>query len=174
VTVAVLPATFDPITYGHVDVIRRAAALFDRLIIAVYAHPKKANVLFSAADRVEMVRESLGDLDNVVVEPFSGLVVDVARERGATVLVRGLRWVSDFEFEFQQAAANRKLLPGLETICVFANTDYVFFSSSIIKEIAENGGDVAAMVPGPVARRLRERFSNSVANATREVTPSTF
>lgn len=173
-TVAVLPATFDPITYGHVDIIRRAAKLFDRVIVAVYAQPSKARVMFSVDERLDMVRESLADLPNVEVERFSGLVVEFARRVGATVLVRGLRWVSDFESEFQQAAANRKLLPGLEVVCVFANTDYVFFSSSIIKEIAENGGDVTAMVPEPVARRLRERCTHTVAAVSKEVTPSTF
>lgn len=157
-TVAVLPASFDPITRGHVDIIMRASQLFDRLVVAVYARPRK-NVLFSLDERVAMVRESLAGLDRVEVQPFDGLLVDFVREIGASVVVRGLRWVSDFEYEFQQAAANRRMLPGLETVCVFANTDYVYFSSSIIKDIAENAGDVSSMVPDPVARRLRERFA---------------
>ena len=156
-TVAVLPASFDPITHGHVDIIMRASRLFDHLVVAVWARPKK-NVLFSLEDRVNMVRESLTGLDNVEVRAFDCLLVDLVREIGATVVVRGLRWVSDFEFEFQQASANRKMLPGLETVCLFASTDYVFFSSSIIKEIAENAGDISSMVPEPVERRLNERF----------------
>jgi pantetheine-phosphate adenylyltransferase len=158
VTVAVLPASFDPITHGHVDIITRAAQLFDRLIVAVYAHPRK-NVMFTLEERVAMVRESLDGVDHVEVRPFEGLLVDFVREIGASVVVRGLRWVSDFEYEFQQAAANRRMMPGLETISMFATTDYVYFSSSIIKEIAENAGDVSSMVPEPVARRFRERFS---------------
>lgn len=156
-TVAVLPASFDPITCGHVDIVSRAATLFERLIVAVYASPRK-NVMFSLDERVAMVRESVQTIDHVEVAAFDGLVVDYAREVGAGVLVRGLRWVSDFEYEFQQAAANRAMLPGLEVVAMFASTDYVFFSSSIIKEIAENAGDITSMVPAPVARRLMERF----------------
>lgn len=161
-TVAVLPASFDPITRGHVDIVRRASRLFDRLVVAVYARPKK-NVLFPIDERVAMVTESLAGLENVEVTPFDGLLVDFVREIGAGVVVRGLRWVSDFEYEFQQAAANGRMLPGLETVCLFASTDYVFFSSSIIKEIAENAGDVSSMVPDPVARRLMERFPRPAA-----------
>ena len=164
-TVAVLPASFDPITRGHVDIIARASTLFDRLVVAIYARPKK-NVLFPLEERVAMVRESLDGLPNVDVQPFDCLLVDLMRELGATVVVRGLRWVSDFEFEFQQAAANRRMLPGLETVCLFASTDYVFFSSSIIKEIAENGGDISSMVPDPVARRFRERFPARAATVS--------
>jgi pantetheine-phosphate adenylyltransferase len=162
--VAVLPASFDPITRGHVDIIARASTLFDRLVVAVWARPKK-NVLFPLDERVEMVRESLDGLPNVEVCSFDCLLVDLVREIGASVVVRGLRWVSDFEFEFQQAAANRKMLPGLETVCLFASTDYVFFSSSIIKEIAENAGDIGSMVPEPVARRFKERFPARAATA---------
>jgi pantetheine-phosphate adenylyltransferase len=156
--VAVLPASFDPITCGHVDIATRAAQLFDRLIVAVYAHPKK-DVMFSLEERLAMVRESLETLDHVEVKPFDGLVVNFCRQEGATVLVRGLRAVADFEYEFQQASLNRKMLPGLEVICMFASMEYGFLSSSIIKEIAQNGGDVGSMVPAPVARRLANRFS---------------
>lgn len=161
-TVAVLPASFDPITHGHVDIISRASLLCDRLVVGVYAHPRK-NVMFSLQDRVSMVEESLDGMSGVEVKPFDGLLVDFIRQIGASVVVRGLRWVSDFESEFQQASANRRLLPGLETICMFANTDFVYFSSSIIKEIAENAGDVSAMVPEPVARRLLQRFPAAIA-----------
>jgi pantetheine-phosphate adenylyltransferase len=127
--------------------------------VAVYAFPeKRKNVLFSLDERLEMVRESVGDLENIEVEPFEGLIVDFCREVGATVLVRGLRAVSDFEYEYQQAGLNRKMLPGLEVISMFASIEYSFLSSSIIKEIAEHGGDVSFMVPPPVLLRLRERF----------------
>lgn len=157
-TIAVLPASFDPITCGHVDIARRSSRLFDRLIVAVYAHPKK-NIVFSLEERLSMVRESLVDMERVEVTHFEGLVVDFCRKVDADVLVRGLRAVSDFEYEFQQAGLNRKMLPGLEVICMFANIDYGFLSSSIIKEIAENGGDVSSMVPAPVAQQLAHRFA---------------
>lgn len=171
-TVAVLPASFDPITCGHLDIISRAARLFDRLVVAVYAHPKK-NVLFPVEERVTMVKESVGDLSNAEVIAYEDLTVDLARRIQADVLIRGLRWVSDFEAEFQQATANRLLLPGLEIVCLFASSDRIFLSSSIIKEIAENGGDVSSMVPEPVARRLRERFPTLPSGRyVTEVTPS--
>jgi pantetheine-phosphate adenylyltransferase len=153
-----MPASFDPITCGHVDIATRASRLFDRLIVAVYAHPKK-DVMFSLEERLAMVRESLAGLEQVQVKSFEGLVVNFCRKEGAGVLVRGLRAVSDFEYEFQQASLNRKMLPGLEVICMFASLEYGFLSSSIIKEIAQNGGDVSSMVPEPVARRLMDRFS---------------
>lgn len=156
-TVAVLPASFDPITCGHVDIATRSARLFDRLVVAVHAHPKK-NLLFSVDERLEMVRESVRNVENIEVTAYDGLTVDFCRSIGATVLVRGLRAVSDFEQEYQQATLNRKMLPGLEVICVFASDAYSFLSSSIIKEIAENGGDVTEMVPAPVVLRLRGRF----------------
>lgn len=161
-TVAVLPASYDPITCGHVDIITRAARLFDRLIVAVYAHTRqRKNILFDLEDRLIMVTESLGEMPNVTVMPFDGLVVDFARQQGAQVLVRGLRAVSDFEYEFQQANLNRMMAPGLEVICMFASIEYGSLSSSIIKEIAENGGDVRDMVPSPVAHRLHHRFPSA-------------
>lgn len=156
-TVAALPASFDPITRGHVDIITRAARLFDELYVGVYAHPQK-NVLFSLDERVELVRASLAHVARVRVRAYSGLTVDFCRAVGATVLVRGLRAVSDFEHEYQLATMNRRMLPELETLCMFANVEYSFVSSSIIKEIAENGGDVSALVPEPVSRQLKARF----------------
>jgi pantetheine-phosphate adenylyltransferase len=156
VTVAVLPASFDPKTCGHVDIATRAARLFERLVVGVFARPRK-NVMFSLDDRLAMVRESLAGVVNVDVMPFDGLLVDFARSIQADVVVRGLRAVSDFESEFQQAVLNRKMLPGLEVISMFASAEYGFLSSSIIKEIADNGGDVTSMVPAPVARRLALR-----------------
>jgi pantetheine-phosphate adenylyltransferase len=157
VTVAVLPASFDPITCGHVDIIRRAARLFDRLVVAVYDNPKKS-VLFQLDERVAMITESIGRLPGVEVMPYGGLTVHFARDIGADVLVRGLRALQDFEYEFQLASLNRQMMPELEVICMFASIEFEFLSSSIIKEIAENGGDVSTMVPEPVARRLALRF----------------
>lgn len=159
-TVAVLPASFDPITCGHVDLATRACRLFDRLIVAVYACPKKTP-MFSLDERLVMVHESLEGLDRLDIRSFEGLVVDFCREVHADVLVRGLRTVSDFESEFQQATLNRQMLPGLEVIGLFASPQYTVLSSSMIKEIAESGGDVSMMVPAPVVRRLTERLRQS-------------
>ena len=172
-TVAVLPASFDPITCGHVDIVTRASRLFDRLVVAVYAHPKK-NVMFSLQERVSMVQESLAPLDRIEVRAFDGLVVDLCREIGASVIIRGLRAVSDFEYEFQQASLNRQMLPGLEVFSMFADVEHVFLSSSIVKDIAENGGDVSTMVPPAVARRLAERFARPSASVSSGGTRSTF
>lgn len=159
-TVAVLPATYDPITCGHVDIISRAARMFDRLVVAVYSQRRqRKSVLFGLEERVAMVSEAIAGIGNVEVQPFDGLVVSFARQVGATVLVRGLRAVSDFEYEFQQANLNRQMDPELEVICMFASLEYGPLSSSIVKEIAENGGVVDDFVPPQVARRLRERFS---------------
>jgi pantetheine-phosphate adenylyltransferase len=135
------------------------------VVIGVFAYPKK-NVMFSLDERVAMVRESLEQVDGVEVLPYEGLTVNFARDVGADVIVRGLRAVSDFEYEFQQAALNRKMAPDLEVISVFASAEYSFLSSSIIKEIAENGGDVEGMVPLPVARRLSGRFAVSRSAAS--------
>jgi pantetheine-phosphate adenylyltransferase len=162
VTLAVLPASFDPITCGHVDIATRASRLFDRLIVAVFAHPRK-NLMFSLEERVTMVRESLASLENVEVTSFDGLLVHFAREVSADVEVRGMRAVSDFEYEYQQAALNRQMLPGFEVVSLFPRTEFAFLSSSIVKEIAENGGDVSSMVPEAVARRLTERFQARTA-----------
>lgn len=159
-TVAVLPASFDPITCGHVDIATRAAKLFDKLVVAVFAHPRK-NVMFSIDERMAMVKESLQHIPNVEITSFDGLLVHYASQIGAQVEVRGMRAVSDFEYEYQQVALNRQMLPGFEVISLFPSTEYAFLSSSIVKEIAENGGNVSAMVPEPVARRLAERFGSA-------------
>lgn len=159
-TVAVLPASFDPITCGHLDIVSRASRLFERVIVAVNARPRK-NLMFGLDERVSFIQDSVRHLDNVEVKPYDGLTVDFARVNGAGVIVRGLRAVSDFESEFQQASLNRKMLPGLEVVCMFASPEYAFVSSTIIKEIAENGGDVSSMVPTAVARSLAERFQVS-------------
>lgn len=161
-TIAVLPASFDPITCGHVDIATRASKLFDKLIVAVFAHPKK-NLMFSLEERVAMVRESLAGLQNVEVTWFDGLLVTFAREIEADVEVRGMRAVSDFEYEYQQAALNRQMLPGFEVVSLFSSTEYAFLSSSIVKEIAENGGDVSSMVPEPVVRRFADHFPAATA-----------
>ncbi|MHB1005138.1 MAG: pantetheine-phosphate adenylyltransferase [Chloroflexota bacterium] len=157
-TSAVYPGSFDPITNGHVDIARRAARVFERVTLAVYDTPPK-NVLFTTEQRVAMARVALADVPNVVVERFAVLTVEYAKSVGATVLVRGLRAISDFENEFQMALLNRKLEPDLEVVCLMTSLEHSFLSSSIIKEIAKLGGSVGDLVPPVVADALRERYA---------------
>jgi len=163
-TTAIYPGTFDPITNGHVDIATRAAALFTRVIVAVYGRPLK-DLLFSTSERVAMIEESLKELPNVEVRSYSGLTVSFAESVGARVLVRGLRVLSDFELEFQMALTNRNLAPAIDTICLITRQEYAFLSSSIAKEIAMVGGCVDKMVPPHVAVALKERFHSLGANA---------
>jgi pantetheine-phosphate adenylyltransferase len=156
-TVAVYPATFDPVTYGHVDVASRAASMFERLVVAVYDRPLK-NLLFSPQERWEMVRRALAHLSNVQVELYHGLTAEYARQCGARVIVRGLRVLSDFEWEFQLALTNRRLSPDIDTICLMASQEYSFLSSSVVKEVAMNGGVVDDMAPAHVVAALNQRF----------------
>ncbi len=156
-TVAIYPATFDPITNGHVDIAARAARIFDKLIVAVYARPLK-NLLFSTEERLEMTREALAHLPNVTVESYDGLTVEFAREVGAQVIVRGLRVLSDFEWEFQLALTNRQLAPDVDTVCLMTSQEYSFLSSSVVKEVAMLGGNLDGMVPPHVIPRLRTRL----------------
>jgi len=156
-TVAVYPGAFDPITNGHVDIATRSSALFDRLIVAVYDRPLK-NLLFSTAERVAMVEEALMGLSNVTVQSYSGLTVNYVQDMGARVIVRGLRVLSDFELEFQMALTNRKLAPGIDTVCLMTGHPFAFLSSSITKEIAMVGASVETMVPPHVAVALKEKF----------------
>ncbi len=155
---ALFPATFDPFTNGHRDIACRAAALFDEVVIGVVATPQK-NVLFSVADRVEMIRATMDGVRNVSVAPYTGLTVDYARQIGASVMVRGLRVVSDFEWEFQLALMNHKLAPDLDTVCLLARGDYSFLSSTIVKEVAQYGGNVDGLVPDVVATALKNHFA---------------
>ncbi|HUK84085.1 MAG TPA: pantetheine-phosphate adenylyltransferase [Verrucomicrobiae bacterium] len=154
--IAVYPGSFDPITNGHLDVIERAAHIFDRVIVAVAHNPEKTP-MFTPQVRVELVRAAVRDLKNVDVEEFAGLLVKYARERGATALVRGLRAVSDFEFEFQMALMNRKLDATVETIFLMPKDEYTFISSRVVREIAGLGGDVSAFVPPAVQYALKQK-----------------
>lgn len=156
---AIYPGSFDPITLGHVDVIRRASAMFDRIIMAVVANPQKVT-LFDIPTRVKLIRDSIGPLTNVTVEFFEGLLVDFAKNHQATVIIRGLRAISDFEYEFQMSQMNKTLYPQLETIFVMAKLDYTFLSSSMVKEVVMLGGDVSALVPEPVQVALTGIKSN--------------
>lgn len=162
---AVYPGTFDPVHYGHVDLMCRAAALFDELIVAVYDHriPIKS-VLFSVEDRMAMIENALNGDENIKVRAFSGLLVDFAREIDAQVIVRGLRVFSDFEFEFRSALANKRLAPELETISLMTREQHTFLSGTTVREIAKLGGDVSSMVPENVAKMLYERLLDSNEN----------
>ena len=156
-TIAIYPATFDPITYGHVDIARRAASMFEKLVVAVYDRPLK-NLLFTPEERSDMVRQALQELANVEVDLYHGLTAEFARHCGARVIVRGLRVLSDFEWEFQLALTNRQIAPDIDTICLMASQEYSFLSSSVVKEVAMNGGRVDAMAPAHVVEALTQRF----------------
>ncbi len=154
---AIFPATFDPITNGHLDIATRASVLFDEVVMAVFDRPARKNPLFSLDERVALVKASTERLPNVRVEPFSGLMVAFARQIGAGVVVRGLRTSGDFEAEYPQVLANHELAPEVDVVFLVARGSWSFVSSSLIKEIASLGGDVARFVPPPVAARLHGR-----------------
>ncbi len=155
--IALYAGSFDPPTRGHEDLIRRSRQLADRLVVAVAVNAAK-QPLFTAAERIDMLRQALGDEPNLGFESFEGLVADFARGIGASILVRGLRAVGDFEYEFQMALMNRQLLPGLETVFLVPAQGLSFISSSLVREVARYGGDVSALVHPSVAEALRLRF----------------
>ncbi|HLK44044.1 MAG TPA: pantetheine-phosphate adenylyltransferase [Thermoleophilia bacterium] len=155
-SVALCPGTYDPVTFGHLDIIRRAAGLFDRVIVGVVRAPRHKATMFSLDERIEFVRQSLGSATNVDVVGFSTLVVDFARSHNAHAIVKGLRAVSDFEWEFQMNNLNRGLAPEIETVYLMSAPEYSFLSSRGVREIASFGGPVTEYVPEAVARRLSE------------------
>jgi pantetheine-phosphate adenylyltransferase len=155
--IALCPGTYDPVTNGHLDIVRRASKMFDRVIMAVVENPAKAP-LFDVEERVEMLRESVSDLGNVEVDSFSGLLVDYARSTRAGVIVKGLRAVSDFDYEQQMAQMNRHL-GEVETVFVPTSAKWSYLSSSLVKEAARYGGDVSGLVPDHVHRRLKEKMA---------------
>ncbi|HZO34780.1 MAG TPA: pantetheine-phosphate adenylyltransferase [Gaiellaceae bacterium] len=157
---AIYPGTYDPVTNGHVDVISRAARIFDRVVVGVVNNPHHKAPMFPVSERVEFLKEALGDIANVEVDVFGELVVDFARRWDARAIVKGLRVVSDFEYEFQMNQLNRHLAPDIETVYVMASPQVSFVSSSGVKEIASFGGTVDGLVPPAVARRLKELFPN--------------
>ncbi len=156
--IAIYPGSFDPATFGHIDVIQRASLIFDRLVVAAAVDTQKTHT-FSIDERVAFLQEAVGNLPNVEVVKFEGLLVEFARARGAVAVVRGLRAVSDFEFEFQMALMNRRLNPELETVFLTPKEDYSYLSSRIVKEIARLGGNVRAFVPEGSARALSRHFA---------------
>lgn len=163
--IAVYPGTFDPLTYGHMDIIERAAALVSKLIVGIYENPSK-QPLFSLEQRVSLVEEAVSELSNVRVKAFKGLTVDFMRQVGGKVMIRGLRANSDFEREFEMALMNRKLAPDIELLCLMTSSQYQFLSSSLIKEVAKLGGCLEGMVPPHVAVALKEEFSVPMELAT--------
>jgi len=156
--IAVYPGSFDPITYGHLDIIERAAAFFDRVIVAVCLNPGK-QPLFTMEERVEMIAREAALLPNVEVNCFKGLLTDFVKRENARIIVRGLRAISDFENEFQMALMNRQLGPEIETVFLVAHPEYSYLSSSIVKEVASLGGDVGGLVSEQVAGHLQKRFA---------------
>jgi pantetheine-phosphate adenylyltransferase len=154
---AIYPGTFDPITKGHKDLIQRACRLFDRVIVAIAANPKKAP-LFDLQERIALTRQSLADLEQVEVRGFDRLLAHFCQEQGASVILRGLRAVSDFEYEFQLAGMNRRLAPGVETLFLTPAEEYTFTSSSLVKEVAELGGDITDFVDPHVKAALDKRL----------------
>ena len=163
-TTAMCPGSYDPVTNGHVDVIGRASRIFDRVVVGVVNNPHHKTPMFTVDERVGFLKEAL-DLDNVEVDVFSELVVDFARRWDAKAIVKGLRVVSDFEYEFQMNQLNRTLAPEIETVYVMASPQVSFVSSSGVKEIAAFGGNVEELVPPAVARRLKEMFPNGRGGA---------
>jgi pantetheine-phosphate adenylyltransferase len=157
-TIAIYPGSFDPVTLGHLDIIKRASSIFEELIVGVYDRPEK-RLLFSTEERVQMIQQSVAHLKNAKAQSYSGLTVDFAKKVGAQVLVRGLRMSSDFEREFEMAMMNKKLAPGLELVCFMANLQYQFLSSSLLKEVAQLGGCLEQMVPDHVAKALKRKFA---------------
>ncbi|MDE3074873.1 MAG: pantetheine-phosphate adenylyltransferase [Chloroflexota bacterium] len=154
---AVYPGTFDPFTNGHLDIARRAALLFDQLIVAVYSRPTKS-VIFAIEERVAMAKQALKNAPNVRIEAFDGLIIDYLKQTDANVLVKGLRAVSDFEYELQMAHMNRQLWPETETVCLITSKQFSFISGSLIREIASLGGDLDDLVPEHVALALKQKF----------------
>ena len=162
---AICPGSYDPVTFGHVDIVRRAAGIFDRVVVGVVGSPHHKTPMFEVDERVEFLHQAIDDVPNVEIDVFKELVVEFARKWDAKVIVKGLRVVSDFEWEFQMNQLNRHLAPDIETVYVMASPQVSFVSSSGVKEIASFGGNVEELVPPAVAKRLRELFPDGRAGA---------
>jgi len=157
VAIALCPGSFDPVTLGHLDIIERSARHFDEVIVAVIRNPQKAQSLFTLEERQLLLKESLAHLSNIRIEFFKGLLVEFAKEHGAEAIVKGLRAVSDFDYELQMAQMNDRLT-GVDTLFIPTSPEYSYLASSLVKEVAKGGGDVSGLVPEPVLERLKARF----------------
>ncbi len=157
---AIYPGSFDPPTYGHIDIIRRSVRMVDEVVVSVVYNPRKTDFLFTPEERIDMFREELADVDDrVQYDHFHGLLVDFAEQKGARIIIRGLRAVSDFDYEFQMALMNRHMKPHIETIFLMTGAAHFYTAARLVKEIAGLGGSVAGLVPPQVERRLREKFA---------------
>ena len=161
--VAICPGSFDPATLGHMDIIERSRKVFDKVIVAVMVNPEK-NTMFTVEERIGLLKKCTKDMDNVEVVGFDGLLAEYARQRGVTAIVKGLRALSDFEYEFQQALTNKKLNPNLETLFLTTSAENMFLSSSIVKQIASFGGDISNFVPECVLDKIEERLYSGGKN----------
>ena len=165
---AVCPGSFDPVTFGHLDIIRRAAGMFDRVIVAVMTNAAK-QPMFTKEERVEFLRRATAGLDNVEIDSFEGLLADYARQKNATVIVKGLRAMSDFEYEFQMALTNRRLNPETETAFLTTTAEHMYLSSSVVKQVGESGGDITGFVPDGIIEDIMNKVSKAgQAAAARE------
>jgi len=162
--IAVYPGTFDPVTYGHIDIITRASKIFDKVIVAV-AHNKAKGTFFTVEERVEMLKDAIKDIKNVTVDDFNDLVVDYVKRTGSNVMIRGLRMISDFEYEFQMALTNRKLANDIETIFMMPHEDYSYVSSKLIKEAASLGADMASFIPKKAEIALKKKIKKQKRGA---------
>lgn len=159
--VALYPGTFDPVTNGHVDIATRASRIFDSVIVAVYDTPPKGNIVFSTQERVALFQESVKHLKNVKVVPFTGLVVHFAKSVGAHVMIRGLRAIGDFEYEFEMAMMNKRLAPDVESVYMMSTLEWQFLSASRVKEVVQLGGSIEGLVPEHVVKALRAKLQNT-------------
>jgi pantetheine-phosphate adenylyltransferase len=157
-SIAVCPGSFDPVTYGHLDIIQRGAKVFDKVIISILINRNKINPVFTVEERIELLKEATKDIPNVEVDTFNGLLIDYMHTKGANAIIKGLRAVSDFEYEMQMASINRLLDNKIETFFMMTNNQFSFLSSSIVKEVGKYGADVSSLVPPNVEKALREKF----------------
>ena len=171
-TTAIYPASFDPIHYGHIDIAKRSALIFDRVIVAVYDRPLKS-LLFNTDERLHLVEQALRDLPNIEIARYSGLTVEFARQVGAQVIVRGLRVVSDFELEWHMALTNKQLAPDIEVVCFMTSQAYAFLSSSTVREVALLGGDVSSMAPSFVVEALHRKAVERAQDPINQPVPIT-
>ena len=155
--IAIVPGSFDPVTNGHLDIIKRTSQLFDEVYVSILSNSSKSP-LFSVEERIELIRRVTGDLNNVKVDTFTGLLVDYARSKNAKFIVKGLRAVSDFEYEFQMSLTNKNLAPEIETFFITTNSNYAYLSSSIVKEVAKYGGDLTQMVPKEIIGDIQDKI----------------